>query len=219
MQRLGRGQANVLHRHAHDAPRHVHGVLARLQHAPQPVERGVHVRVAHALVQRGDDVVVLLALLVVEQHAPLQRLGRNLLRDAPVRLLARECRRHIQRIERVARVAAGIGRDRGQRVVIRAATPDAPRPRASSPSARAATHDLRLAERLKRVDAAAREQRGVQLERRVLRGRADQPDRAALHIGQKRVLLRLVEAMDLIDEEDRAAAVIRRPPPRRPSPP
>src|SRR5690606_15548842 len=42
------------------------------------------------------------------------------------------------------------------------------------------------------------------LEVRVLRGRADEYDGAVLHPGQKRVLLSLVEPVDLVDEEDRA---------------
>ena len=49
-----------------------------------------------------------------------------------------------------------------------------------------------------------REQRRVHLERRVLRRRADQRDRAVLDVRQDDVLLRLVEAVDLVDEEDRA---------------
>ncbi len=45
----------------------------------------------------------------------------------------------------------------------------------------------------------------IDLERRVLRRRADQHDVAGLDVGQERVLLRLVEAVDLVDEEDGAA--------------
>src|SRR5579859_7226451 len=36
---------------------------------------------------------------------------------------------------------------------------------------------------------------------------ADQPDVAALHVRQKRILLRAVEAVDLVDKQDRARAV------------
>ena len=50
------------------------------------------------------------------------------------------------------------------------------------------------------------EQRRVDLERRVLGGRADQHDVARLDPRQERVLLRLVEAVDLVDEHDRPAA-------------
>ena len=39
-----------------------------------------------------------------------------------------------------------------------------------------------------------------------MRGGADQDDRAVLHVGQQHVLLGLVEAVYLVDEEDRAHA-------------
>ena len=58
-------------------------------------------------------------------------------------------------------------------------------------------------ERVELVDARARDQRRVDLEVRVLGGRADQRDQALLHRGQQRVLLGLVEAVDLVEEEDR----------------
>jgi hypothetical protein len=60
------------------------------------------------------------------------------------------------------------------------------------------------AEPLERVDPAAREQRRVDLEGRVLGGGADQHDGALLDVGQERVLLGLVEAVDLVHEQDRA---------------
>ena len=66
--------------------------------------------------------------------------------------------------------------------------------------------DLLHRERAQRVDLGAREQRGDDLERRVLGGGADQDDVAALDVRQERVLLGLVEAVDLVDEQQRAAA-------------
>ena len=71
-------------------------------------------------------------------------------------------------------------------------------------------HDLRHGERAQRVDLRARQQRRDHFERRILRGGADQDDVAALHVGQKRVLLRFVEAVDLVDEQDGAPAQRRR---------
>ena len=53
-------------------------------------------------------------------------------------------------------------------------------------------------------------QRRVDLEVRVLGGRADQGDEPLLDRRQERVLLRLVEAVDLVEEEDRARPLRRR---------
>jgi hypothetical protein len=58
-------------------------------------------------------------------------------------------------------------------------------------------------------DFRARQQRGVDFKRRVLRRRADEDDVARFDAREKGVLLRLVEAVDFVDEDDRAAA--RRP--------
>ena len=73
----------------------------------------------------------------------------------------------------------------------------------------AAPHDLGelvLGERLELVHLRAGEERGVDLVVRVLGRRADQRHEARLDAGQQRVLLRLVEAVDLVEEEDRAPA-------------
>ena len=61
-------------------------------------------------------------------------------------------------------------------------------------------------QRLQHEHAHARQQRAVDLERRILRRRADQRDRARFDVRQKRVLLRLVEAMDLVGEQNRSAS-------------
>ena len=75
VQRVGIGQADVFRCHADDATSDVEAVFAGLEHASQPIERGVGIAVAHALVQRRDEVVMLLAGLVVHEHALLQGVG------------------------------------------------------------------------------------------------------------------------------------------------
>jgi hypothetical protein len=60
-------------------------------------------------------------------------------------------------------------------------------------------------QRLQDQHRRAREQRRDDLERGVLGRGPDQDDGAVLDVRKERVLLRLVEAMDLVDEEDRAA--------------
>ena len=67
--------------------------------------------------------------------------------------------------------------------------------------------DLVVGERLQAVYAESREQRRVDLEVGVLGGRPDEGHRAVLDMGQERVLLRLVETVYLIDEQQRLRAV------------
>ena len=67
-----RGKADVFDGHADEAPGDIERVFAGLEHAAQPVKRGVGVGVADGFVQGGDEIVVLLALLVVEEDALLE---------------------------------------------------------------------------------------------------------------------------------------------------
>ena len=76
-------------------------------------------------------------------------------------------------------------------------------PRSASLSApRSSRLDLRGAERLQLVELTAGDQRRVDLEVGVLGRRPDQGDQAVLDRRQQRVLLGLVEAVDLVEEED-----------------
>src|SRR5205823_4056980 len=65
-----------------------------------------------------------------------------------------------------------------------------------------------VGQRLEHVHGGARQERAVHLERRVLGRRADERQQALLDKRQERVLLRLVEAMYLVDEQDRRASVL-----------
>ena len=210
-ERLGIGQPDVLRRHADEPPRDEEPVLARLEHPGQPVERRVGIRVAHGLVERADQVVVLLARLVVEERLLLRRLADRLDGEARRRAAlaaggAEEPRGDLQDVQRGAGVALRQRHDRRHGVGIQLETE-------AAQAAVGVRHrpaddrlEIRLGQPLQHVDAAAREQRRDHLERRVLGGRADQGHGAALDVRQERVLLRLVEAVDLVDEEDRALA-------------
>jgi len=66
--------------------------------------------------------------------------------------------------------------------------------------------DVILTKRLQHEDPGTREERRDDLERRVLGRRADERDIALLDVRQHRVLLTLVEAVDLVDEQDGALA-------------
>ena len=60
-------------------------------------------------------------------------------------------------------------------------------------------------QRIEHIDLCAREQGAYHLKRRILGRRTDECHRAALHGAQQRVLLRLVEAVNLVDEQDGTA--------------
>ena len=106
----------------------------------------------------------------------------------------------------------GRRRPSAERHAARRARASPARPRSSSSIARRTiVADVLVGQRLEAPDAQPRQERRVHLEVGVLGRRADQRDRAVLDVRQQRVLLGLVEAVDLVDEQDRAAAVEREP--------
>ena len=71
--------------------------------------------------------------------------------------------------------------------------------------------DILVGERLQSPHAEAGEQGSIDLEVRILGRRTDQRHGAVFDVRQERVLLGLVESMDLVDEQDAADAVQRQP--------
>src|SRR5438445_7134544 len=207
LERLGLGVADVLGREDHHPARDEERVLARLEHAHHPVDRRVRVAAAEALDERGDDVVVLLARLVVAERALLGGLLEEPEVEGAGAARARQARGQLERVERDARVALRVGDQEGARLggegQLGATQP------ALRVGERAVDHGahLLLGERLEHEDARAREEGRDHLEGRVLGGRPDERHRAGLDVGEEGVLLRLVEAVDLVDEEHGRPAV------------
>ncbi len=139
----------------------------------------------------------MVAALVVAAHLLAERPLQQLLVH---RLAGRRMHGHVlERVEQPARVAVGVADDafaRFRRQLRRAG------------QRLGAIQQQRLVGRLHRaqhVHGRAREQRGIDLERRILGGGADEGEQAGLDVRQEGVLLRLVEAVHLVDEDDRAA--------------
>ena len=87
-----------------------------------------------------------------------------------------------------------------------------PRPRSRSATARRIKRlDVVDRERLELEHAAAAHQRAVDGEEGVFGGRADEDHHALFHARQQHVLLGLVEAVDLVDEQQRPLAGGRQP--------
>ena len=108
----------------------------------------------------------------------------------------RELRRDLQRVQSPARVPVGRGDEIAQRVVVDGDVPELAR---EGPARQG--REIVVRERPQHVHPGPGQQGRVHLERRVLRGGAHEHHRAALDVGQEGVLLRLVEAVHLVDEE------------------
>ena len=212
------GVADVLGRADDQPPGDEPRILAGRDHRGQPVQRRVRIVAAQALDERRDRVVVPVAGAVVRED-PLLGRGLDVLeprRDVTIgvadSLGLGQRDRALQHVERRARVPTGQPDQVLERVVGERDTafrPERARETAFLVGERP-THDrpdLVVRQRLEPPDAHPREQRGVHLEVRVLRRRADERDRAVLDVGEQRVLLRLVEPMDLVEEQHRARPV------------
>ena len=206
LDRLRVGVADVLGGEHDHPPGDELRILAARDHHGQAVDRGVGVRSAHALDERRRDVVVVVAPLVVEQRPLARGVGHVLLRDGAAARPQPPPRRGCSARSRVAPGRLGDLPAAGRRPARPRARPRRGARSAVTPSAPSGTQ---LEQR------APREQGRVDLEVRVLGGRADQRDQPRLDGRQQRVLLRLVEAVDLVEEEDRPLAAAR-PAGRRP---
>ena len=112
--------------------------------------------------------------------------------------------RELEGLKRRPCVAARAARDLGRDVVRHVG-------RQRVGPARDHTLEILERQRLQLDHGAAREERLVDLEVRVLRRRPDQRDEAVLDRVEHRILLALVEAVDLVDEQQRPHAVAAEP--------
>ena len=134
-----------------------------------------------------------LAVLVVDRDAAVEQvaeLGRA------ERLVDLDREQGLDLVEQEAAVAVGAGDQRLARF-----GGDGQRPLLDRFGAADQLLERVMVEPAQDQHLAARQQRGVDLEARVLGRRADQGDGAVLDIGQEAVLLRAVEAVDLVHEQ------------------
>ena len=199
-----RGSAlpDVLRRGHDDPPRDELRVLAALQHHREVVHRRVRVAAAHRLDERGDGVVVGVAVPVVDDRAAAGRLLDILERDGAA--IRDAGGRGLQQVEGVAGVAPGTEKERVARVGRDRDAARQPGRVGERPVDERA--EVLRREGLERQHPHARHERRVDLVVGVLGGGADERHQAVLDRGQQRVLLGLVEAVDLVEEEHRPPA-------------
>src|SRR2546427_969457 len=168
-------------------------------------------RAAHRFVERGDEIEMLLAGLVVDwerllEHGLHHVAGNGRGRRGEVRDVLED---GFERVERAPSVALRVTYEQLDRIVTEAYLALLPSPLGLSvdrpPHDRP---DVLRRQRLQYEHPTPRQQRLGQLEARVLGGGADQRDDAVLDPGEKGILLRLVEAVDLVAEQDRAATLV-----------
>ena len=148
---------------------------------------------------------MLLARFVVEQRTTLNGLlDAGFVDASDARGLRSRRDAQFQEIERHPRVAVRVHGDRLQGLIFDLKGPLAESSHGIGERAGKDRGDLVGGQPAKNEHLRARKKRGVHFEGGVFRGRADEDDVAGFHARQEGVLLRLVEPVDLVDEDDRA---------------
>ena len=201
--------AHVLGGADHDTAGDKLDVFAGGKHAGQIVDGGVRIGAAHGLDEGAHGVVVVIAVLVVAHGALLDALGGDVEGDvnATVRVAVGGEDRELDGVEGRAGVAICCIREEFTGVVVDPGVEGADAFPCVREGAVDEGRDVLAGERLQLEDAGTGDQRAVDLEVRVFGSRADEDHRAVLDEREEIVLLRLVEAVDLIDEEDGLPAV------------
>src|SRR5690242_15672447 len=205
------GEADIFAGHAHHAAGEIERVFAGLDHARQPVEGGVRVGIAHGFVQRGDEIEVLFAGFIVAEKFALEDVFEELRGDCAdtgfIRLGALGA--ELEGVVRGAGVAIRERSDAEEKVVARGDALFAKTVLFIGEGAAEKFDDLRSGQRFEDVDLGAREQRRDHFEGRIFRGSADENDMTGFDVGKEGVLLRFVEAVDFVDEDDGAMPAAR----------
>ena len=157
--------------------------------------------------QGGDQVVVLLALFVVQQGFARQALFQHFhaYLHGAFRAFAVE-HGHLQHRQGGARVAVGEARNHAQRVRRKLYVHSVKAARVLQGAAEQQRQIL-LAQGVEDKPPAAGKKRAVDFKGRIFRGSADQNDAALFHKRQKRVLLGLVETVNFVHKDQCALTV------------
>ena len=201
-QGVGIGQPDIFGGEDHQPPGDEARLLTAGQHPRQVVDGGVGVAAPDGLDEGRDDVVVLLAVLVVEGDVLLEAVLHVLVGD---RHLAVGGPHHdVENVEQLAGIAP---REAEQRRGLLHLDLSFAQFGVLGQCAVEQFLQVGILQRLEDVDLTAAQQRGDYLERGVFRSGADQRDDPLLDGPEQRILLRLVEAVDLVDEEERGLLV------------
>ena len=202
--RLRIGKADILARRAQDAPARTDQV-AGLEQARQIMQRRVGIRAAQRLHERGHDVIVVVARTVIVHGAALRDvLGIRAQEADGIPLSRRRRKEQLDRIERLAHIAAADGRDIPRRARLDVCRDVFP----CAENGHRAQHGLfHLGGRhlLELKHRAAAEHRVIDIEIRVFRCRGNDRDAAVLHELQQRLLLLFVEVLDLVEIQQHTA--------------
>ncbi len=214
------GEAGVLAGGNQHPPENKARILAGGGHTRKPVHRRVGIAPAQTFDERADNVIMIVAVAVVQHdfflNGLLGGLPRNINRGAVggngrirVRLpfFGSRLDGKLQRVQERPGVAVRGLNQMFERTVLKFNLPVTVAALRIGKSLLGGLAEVGAFQSLELKDAGTAHERLVHLEERIFSRRADQNNRAVLHPRQKRVLLRPVPAVNLVHEQNGAAAV------------
>ena len=192
-QRIGIGKADILAGEAHQPPQQIQRFFTGGQHAFEIVERRIGIGATQRFVQRRDQPVMALAILVIDRHPAVEQCRQSRRVERFIELDGIE---RFDLVEQKAAIAIGRRDQRGASF-----GRYGQRPRLAGFGAIEQLAERRLVESPNDQHLGTAEDGGVEFKAGVLGCRADQRHRAILDDVEKAVLLSAIEAMDLVDEQ------------------
>ena len=206
-QRLRVRQAYILCRTDNNATRHKAHVLTALNHARQVMQRCIRIAAAHALDKGTDDVVMLVALFIVTLQRRTDNAAQRCHRQHTLALLRQHELSLLQNIQRTAGITCcKIGNNPQRlRLCLKAVAKTT-----LSVGNRSLQNllNLRCLQLFQTHHLHTRKQWRIDFEERVFGSSTDEHYRAVFHVREQHILLRLVEAMNLVDKHDSTAASV-----------
>ena len=204
-QRLRVSQAYIFRRTDNDATCHKAHVLATLNHARQIMQRSIRIAAAHALDKGADDIVMLVALLIITLQRRTDNTAQRCYRQHTLALLRQHELGLLQNVQRTASITCRKIGNNPQRLRLRLKAVAKTTLRVGNRTLQNLLN-LRCLQFFQAHHLHARKQRRIDFEERVFGSSTDEHYRAVFHVRKQYILLRLVEAMNLVDKHDSTAA-------------
>ena len=203
------GQPDVLAGRDDQAPGDETDVLAGMEHLGQPVKRGIGIAAADAFDESAYRVIVGIVIGIVDHGLALDAFLDDRAGQVDGARFVRSGGQggEFQRIKAAAGVAIADFREVGGGVRMEGDVPPAESAFRVGEGAVHESAQIHDGERTQLEDQRAGDQRAVDVEKRVHRGGPDEAHCAAFDVGQEDVLLRFVEAVDFVDEQNGARSV------------
>ena len=167
----------------------------------------IRIAAAHALDKSADDIIMLVALFIVTLQRRTDNAAQRCHRQHTLALLRQHELSLLQNVQRTAGITCRKIGNNPQRLGLCLKAVAKPTLRVGNRTLQNLLN-LRCLQLFQAHHLHARKQRRIDFEERVFGSSTDEHYRAVFHIGKQHILLRFIEAMNLVDKHDSTAASV-----------